>query len=104
MQIINAMSNAEFAKICKAGVELVRQIRLILAAHGLTDEQAGAVMSIASGAVIMTADMTPQQYVESLATSCSLWNIDEQGTGLGSASFCMHTNPELFPATAAGEN
>jgi hypothetical protein len=96
MEIIEGMSDSEYDRVCTAGVELLESLRTLLSKHGLEDDQALGVLLIASGGVLITGNMEPEEYLRGLHMACGLWYSKEGAEGLSSASFAPHSHPQVF--------
>jgi hypothetical protein len=99
MQVINPMSDEKFDNVCDAGVKLVEQLKKLLAASGLGLEEAANVMAMATGGVIKSLNVEPEQFMQAAFVSYQMWRQEPGTRGLVGAVFDPpHKRADFVPA------
>ncbi len=100
MQVINPMSNDKFDTVCDAGVKLVEQLKKVLASSGLSLNEAANVLAMATGGVIKSLDVDPEQFMQAAYVSHQMWRQEDGVKGLAGAVFDPpHKRPDFVPAS-----
>jgi hypothetical protein len=99
MQVVNPMSDEKFDSVCAAGVKLVEQLQRLLASSGLNPSEAANVLAMATGGVIRSLDIEPEQFMQAAYVSYQMWRQEPNVTGLDGAVFDPpHKRPDFVPA------
>lgn len=98
MQVINPMSDDKFDTVCEAGVELLKKLRLILVTSGLGPEEAANVLAMATGGVIKSIDIDPDEFMQAAYVSFQMWRKEDGLEGIESLVFDPpHKRPGFVP-------
>lgn len=98
MDVIIPMSEDRFDIVCEAGVKLVEQLKQVLAASGLGPEDAANVLAMATGGVIKSTDIDPEQFMKAAYISYQMWRQQEDVEGIEGAVFDPpHKRPGFVP-------
>jgi hypothetical protein len=87
MQVVTPMNENKFDTVCEAAVKLVEQLKKILDASGLDPDQAGNVLAMATGGVIKSLDIDPDQFMQSMHITHKMWRQEHGVNGIGGAVF-----------------
>lgn len=98
MQVINPMGSERFDTVCDAGVKLVEQLKRILRASGLGQEEAANVLAMAAGGVLKSSNLEPDEFMDATYVAFQMW-VQKEGTkGISGAVFDPpHKRPDFVP-------
>ncbi len=99
MQVVNPMNDEKFETVCDAGVELIEQLKKVLASSGLSLNEAANVLAMATGGVIKSLNIDPEQFMQATYVSHQMWRQQQGVKGLAGAVFDPpHRRPDFTPA------
>lgn len=87
MEVVKPMSESKFDIVCEAGVKLIEQLRHVLKASGLGPEEAANVLAMATGGVIKSLNVEPDQFMQAACISYQMWRQDPEKKGIAGAVF-----------------
>ena len=98
MQVITPMNENKFDTVCEAAVKLVEQLKKILDASGLASDQAGNVLAMATGGVIKSLGIDPEQFMQSMHVTHKMWRQQQGVHGIDGAVFDPpHKRADFIP-------
>lgn len=95
MEIIEKMPTEAFDNICDAGVELVKQLVVILGRFGLGPENAISVLAVATAGIAKGSQVETDDFVQMFESISPMWSVRAQNGRNGIVFDPVHRHPNF---------
>ena len=75
MEIVEKMSDEQYATVCEAGVEVVEQISAVLKRFGLSPDQGFNVLIVAAGGMTVASELSSRHLAQGVDSVQHLWQV-----------------------------
>jgi len=98
MEIIEKLPGSEYDDICSAGVDLVGELKRLLARHGLNECHAFNVLIVAAAGVTADSELSSVDLANGVDSVIHMWHVRNDSDGRVMVFDPTHVPPGHVPA------